>query len=75
MDHASFHTSQKTRALIQFVDFKTIFLLLYSPNLNPIETFWTNMKSWITDRITYSLNAYEAITHFFSASSIMEFSI
>ncbi len=46
MDNPSFHKSQKTKELIESVDCKIIFLPPYSPNLNPIEKFWANMKIW-----------------------------
>ena len=47
MDNASFHKSQKTKELIESVGCKVIFLPPYSPDLNPIEKFWANMKRWI----------------------------
>ena len=51
MDNASFHTSQKTRECIESVGCKLIFLPPYSPDLNPIEIFWANMKGWIRENI------------------------
>ncbi len=47
MDNASFHKSQKTKELIESVGCRLIFLPPYSPDLNPIEKFWANMKRWI----------------------------
>ena len=44
MDKASFHKSQKTNELIEAAGCKVIFLPSYSPDLNPIEKFWANMK-------------------------------
>jgi len=51
MDNASFHKSPKTRELIESVGCRLIFLPPYSPDLNPIEKFWGNMKRWIKDNI------------------------
>jgi transposase len=51
MDNASFHKSQNTRELIESIGCKLIFLPPYSPDLNPIEKFWANMKRWIRDNI------------------------
>jgi transposase len=65
MDNASFHKSQKTRELIESVGCKLIFLPPYSPDLNPIEKFWANMKRWIKNRITEFGKLYEAIEVFF----------
>ena len=47
MDNASFHTSEKTKDLLVSVSCTLIFLPPYSPDLNPIEQFWANMKHWI----------------------------
>ncbi len=47
MDNESFHKSQKTRELIESIGCKVIFLPPYSPDLNPIEQFWANIKRWI----------------------------
>ncbi|MFV9875117.1 MAG: transposase [Rickettsiales endosymbiont of Dermacentor nuttalli] len=39
MDNTAFHKSEKIRVLIELVDCKLIFLLVYSPDLDPIEKF------------------------------------
>jgi transposase len=65
MDNAAFHRSQKTKDLIESVDCKLIFLPAYSPDLNPIEKFWANMKRWIKGQITQFDKLYEAIVTFF----------
>ena len=52
MDNASFHKSQKTKNLIESVGCKLIFLPPYSPDLNPIEKFWANMKQSIMNNIS-----------------------
>jgi transposase len=67
MDNASFHKSQRTRELIESVGCKIIFLPPYSPDLNPIEKFWANMKRWIKDRISDYTQLYNAIREFFGA--------
>ena len=67
MDNASFHKSQRTRELIESVGCKIIFLPPYSPDLNPIEKFWANMKRWIKDRISDYTQLYDAIRQFFLA--------
>jgi transposase len=67
MDNASFHRSHRTRELIESVACRVIFLPAYSPDLNPIEKFWANMKRWIKDRIDEFGHLYETITQFFTA--------
>ena len=65
MDNAAFHRSQKTKDLIEAAHCKVMFLPPYSPDLNPIEKFWANMKRWIKDKISGFDQLYEAIKHFF----------
>lgn len=65
MDNASFHKSQKTKDLIESVGCKIIFLPPYSPDLNPIEKFWANMKRWIKDKIMEIGELYNTLTLFF----------
>ena len=65
MDNASFHKSPKTIELIESVGCKVIFLPPYSPDLNPIEKFWANMKRWIKDNMSDFTELYDAIQHFF----------
>jgi transposase len=66
MDNASFHKSQKTKELIESVDCTIIFLPPYSPDLNPIEKFWANMKRWIKNKVTETSKLFEIIAMFFA---------
>ncbi len=66
MDNASFHKSQKTKDLIESVGCKVIFLPPYSPDFNPIERFWANMKRWIKGKISRFNDLYDAISAFFA---------
>lgn len=68
MDNATFHRSQKTRELIESVGCKLIFLPPYSPDLNPIEKFWANMKRWIKDNTSGSNTLSDLIDTFFQFS-------
>lgn len=65
MDNASFHKSEKTQQLIKSANCMVIFLPPYSPDLNPIEKFWANMKRWIKDNITEFLHLYDALKQLF----------
>jgi transposase len=65
MDNAAFHKSQKTKELIESVGCAVIFLPPYSPDLNPIEKFWPNMKRWIKDKMFEFAQLYEVIKQFF----------
>tara|TARA_R100000365_G_C2712140_1_gene47214 strand:- start:60 stop:458 length:399 start_codon:yes stop_codon:yes gene_type:complete len=44
MDNASFHKSAETKELIESAGCRLVFLPPYSPDLNPIEKFWANLK-------------------------------
>jgi transposase len=37
----------------------------YSPDLNPIEKFWANMKRWIKNRISDFKELLDGIEQFF----------
>lgn len=65
MDNASFHKSAKTKELIESAGCQIIFLPPYSPDLNPIEKFWANMKRWIRNKIADVGELYQVITQFF----------
>lgn len=47
MDNAAFHKSDETRQLIQQAGCELLFLPPYSPDLNPIENVWANIKALI----------------------------
>lgn len=53
MDNAAFHKSQNTRAIIEEAGCDLIFLPPYSPDLNPIEKFWANLKKKIKHSIAH----------------------
>ena len=66
MDNASFHKSPQIRQLIEQTGCKLIYLPPYSPDLNPIETFWAHMKKWIKQNIPHISNTWNAIQLFFN---------
>jgi transposase len=65
MDNASFHKSQRTKELIESIGCRILFLPPYSPDLNPIEKFWANMKRWIKNRISDFRELLDGIEQFF----------
>ena len=68
LDNAVFHSSKRTKELIESVGCRVIFLPPYSPDLNPIEKFWANMKRWIKQKICLSQELYNTICAFFAVS-------
>jgi transposase len=51
---------------IEPVDCRVFFLPLYSPDLNPIEKFWANIKRWIKQHIERCNDLSQAINEFFN---------
>jgi transposase len=47
LDNASFHTSARTRELIESKQARLLPLTTYSPDLNPIEQYWAIAKARI----------------------------
>ena len=69
MDNASFYKSIQTKELIEScVVAQLIFLLPYSPDFNPIEKFWANMKRWIKQHISDPFSLSDLISRFFARS-------
>ena len=66
LDNAAFHKSKKVVELIESIGCKLIYLPPYSPDLNPIEKFWANMKRWIKQKILHNPSIRKVIDEFFS---------
>lgn len=45
MDNYSIHKGQQVKALIEAAGAKVIYLPPYSPEFNPIENYWSKLKS------------------------------
>ncbi|KIC71470.1 hypothetical protein DB41_BB00040 [Neochlamydia sp. TUME1] len=52
MDNATFYKSQATHELIKKAGCEILFLPPYSPDLNPIETFWANFKKIVAANLS-----------------------
>ena len=65
MDNAAFHKSPKE--LIESIGYKLLFLPPYSPDLNPIEKYWANLKANIKSTILNFTSLSDAIDNAFLA--------
>lgn len=70
MDNASFHKSAKTRELIESAGCKLLYLPPYSPELNPIEKTWANIKRKITAFLETGQDLLSSINHAFESLSV-----
>ena len=51
VDNARWHLTKKVMSFIKENRIKIIRLLAYSPELNPIDQYWKNIKNWLAIRI------------------------
>ena len=58
MDNASFHKSPLIKEAIELAGCKLVYLPPYSPDLNPIEKFWANLKRWINQHLPFMEDLY-----------------
>lgn len=49
LDNANFHKSTEIRKLVESYGCEILYLPPYSPDLNPIEKYWANMKTKIRE--------------------------
>ena len=57
MDNASFHRKKRLHAIAEDYHMTLIFLPPYSPELNPIEKEWANLKRWLK----YNLHQFDTL--------------
>jgi transposase len=66
MDNVSFHKSAATRSIIEKASCSLMYLPTYSPDLNPIEKQWANLKNFIRSSISLGKNLLELVEGFFT---------
>jgi transposase len=65
MDNAAFHKHRRTREAIEAAGCSLIFLPPYSPDLNPIEKFWANLKRKLSHILHLFPSLFDAIQYAF----------
>ena len=62
MDNVSFHKSIKVKEAIDRAGCTLIYLPAYSPDFNPIEHCWANLKNYLRKIIKTFENVHDAIS-------------
>ena len=70
LDNASFHKSVKNRKLVESYGCEILYLPPYSPDLNPIEKCWANMKAKIRELLSTAPTLSAAIDRAILSMSI-----
>lgn len=65
LDNASFHKSDEITEIARQYKLNLLYLPPYSPDLNPIEKFWANLKRNLRKTVKRFTNFADAITHAF----------
>ena len=67
VDRASFHRKTKLKNLARRHGMKILFIPAYSPDLNPIEKDWENMKSKLIDTLPECNDVASAVYGYFNS--------
>ena len=68
MDNASFHRKNKLFEIADFHNRSIIFLPPYSPELNPIEKLWANLKRWLKFNLCFFDIFDDAVSFYFQVN-------
>ena len=65
MDNASFHRKKVLRKMAKEAGCRVIFLPPYSPDFNPIEKVWANLKKFLRNHLFKFQSLSDAVYHYF----------
>ena len=61
LDNASFHKASLAGALARARGIELLYLPAYSPDLNPIEHFWSRLKTYLSNLLPEALDTFQVI--------------
>jgi transposase len=64
LDNARFHRKSRLIELARCFEISVWFLPPYSPQLNPIEKFWANLKRFLRNYLPLFCNICSAVSHY-----------
>lgn len=70
LDNATFHRSQESQEIAKKAECRLMFLPPYSPDLNPIEKYWANLKKKVRESLRSLTNFTEALDQCIVSMSI-----
>ena len=65
MDNASFHRKKAIKKMAADAGCRVIFLPPYSPDFNPIEKVWANLKKFLKNQLSLFVSLSDALCHYF----------
>jgi transposase len=65
MDNARFHNKPQLEQIAHFYGYRILWLPPYSPDKNPIEQLWANLKNWLCNWSHLYTSIQEAIRDYF----------
>ena len=68
LDRASWHRKKVLKRLAEEAGCRVIFLPAYSPDFNPIENTWANLKTFIKNYMSDFSSLTNAIYHYFEVA-------
>ena len=66
LDNASHHPKEQLFDIAEEYGFTVIFIPKYSPDLNPAELFWANVKNWLRLHLAFCVSFWDGLIRAFN---------
>lgn len=66
IDNASHHPKDRIQDIADEYGFTVIYIPKYSPDLNPIEKYWANIKNWLRLHLVKFASFWDALVRAFN---------